>query len=68
MVHGPWSGNIYINNVHTAHVIKYLYFQQRFFLLADVGFFLQQAVPPQQGLQGCGLPRGHLALGGQLGF
>lgn len=55
--------------VDIIHGIKtYLYLQQRLLLLADVVFFLQQIVGPQEGLQGCGLPRGTLTLRGQLGF
>lgn len=54
---------------HTIqYMIKYLYFQQRLLFLTEAVFFLQQALPPQEGLQGCGLPRGNLTFWSQLSF
>lgn len=52
----------------TNRNMNYLYFQQCLLIFCDAVFFLQQTVPPQEGLQGCGLPWGHLAFGGELGF
>lgn len=60
--------NIHALIMHDSRIIKYLYFQQRLLFFTDTVFFLRQAVPPQEGLQGCGLPWGNLTFRSQLGF
>lgn len=52
--------------MHDSRIIKYLYLQQCLLFFTASVFFLQQAVPPQEGLQGCGLPWGNLTLWSQL--